>query len=582
MTDRMDSAGTHHRKLEDANAPDTGGRHHRGGGHRRYADARDPVRDALDQAGGVYDRRAEARRLGEPSPVHFTGGDGRYWFLVILVFGLGLADLWLRGWGVDARLLLLASVVVAALVIGQRAGQVVLGLTVLVLVGYGLTSAGPHAIPTATWTTGAGVVLVLGLLILWTVARLASRFEDKLVSARQEGRLLARTVLDTRFDAVQAANQRPQRDTSLEHQTHYLEAALSVTQALAATHDVATLLSVAAEAISEQFGFSLVTVYLMDDGGWNHRDGGRDHRLSEWVTLRSASSVEGKSAALHGLRLRCGSDGPVGQVAAQGRSLTMNYAERQQQESGYLATVAAAKARTTLTLPLLVGQQVIGVLDLYSTDSDAFSEGDVTLLQRLADSLALSVDAAQRVSEGGFVLETDGLIYRTAKRLVTARSEREVYESILDAISNYQPIRALVIEAAEGGPRTGYGPQAGRRQPSNGRLRVVAGWYQGEMVFENHDLAERQGGRPSDLGAPVLAPGFIDVVILGLDLNAPLCVWDLADLDASLSPELHGALEGLADWLNYAAGELPIADELGERGRTQSVASQPDDARTHH
>ena len=51
-----------------------------------------------------------------------------------------------------------------------------------------------------------------------------------------------------------------------------------------------------------------------------------------------------------------------------------------------------AKARAELGIPLKVGDRVIGALDVQSTVTNAFSPEDVSVLQTLADQIAVAVD----------------------------------------------------------------------------------------------------------------------------------------------------------------------------------------------
>jgi GAF domain-containing protein len=58
-----------------------------------------------------------------------------------------------------------------------------------------------------------------------------------------------------------------------------------------------------------------------------------------------------------------------------------------------------------MALPLKVRDQVIVVLDVQSTDEDAFSEEDVTILGTLADQVALAIENARLLEESQRTLQ---------------------------------------------------------------------------------------------------------------------------------------------------------------------------------
>ena len=52
----------------------------------------------------------------------------------------------------------------------------------------------------------------------------------------------------------------------------------------------------------------------------------------------------------------------------------------------FSATALAHGVRSTLSLPMIVGDQSVGALNLYAVEEDAFSESDVRASQRFAGS----------------------------------------------------------------------------------------------------------------------------------------------------------------------------------------------------
>jgi GAF domain-containing protein len=77
---------------------------------------------------------------------------------------------------------------------------------------------------------------------------------------------------------------------------------------------------------------------------------------------------------------------------------------------------ALPDTRAELTLPMSVGGRLIGVLDVQSTEKDAFAEEDVRALEAIAGELAIAVDNARLVRETADELQrTEGLYHGRAR-----------------------------------------------------------------------------------------------------------------------------------------------------------------------
>jgi len=439
---------------------------------------------------------------------------------MVVLLALSITDLLFRGWGSEARVLLLACVTAVALLKGWRLGGValaasMLGLLITVLIENpaAFSSRNLSQPYLSTRLSGLGAFLASGVLIVCISRILSNQVGERLDRVRRETRSLARSVLDARITALQTSNQ------SLQLRTRYLEASLSVAQLLSTVFDVSTLLNRAAELISEQFGFTDVLVYLVDDA-------------EEWSTLQAASTVAGKEMVLRGVRLRRGSGGPIGWVTARKQPQVLSQGEREKMESGYLADPDAAGTRSSVTLPLMVGQQLIGVLDIRSSMRKRSAEEELGSLEGLATHLALAINNARRLSDDTAILEATSPIYRTAHSLATAWTEREVYDVFLSTLRPYSPARVLIVRTIGAADRD---------------LHLVVEMRDSDVDYSPRDLARLT---PSSL---------IDVVILGLTLDRPLWIWNLTDLDESLNPELSSALAGLAEGnVAHAAAFIPI------------------------
>jgi len=78
----------------------------------------------------------------------------------------------------------------------------------------------------------------------------------------------------------------------------------------------------------------------------------------------------------------------------------------------YFSNPDLPETRSEMALPLMVGNNIIGALDVQSTKSNAFTEDDVTLFTTLADQIAVAIYNNQLYDETNRALEEAQRIHR--------------------------------------------------------------------------------------------------------------------------------------------------------------------------
>ncbi|NBD36510.1 MAG: GAF domain-containing protein, partial [Chloroflexi bacterium] len=170
-----------------------------------------------------------------------------------------------------------------------------------------------------------------------------------------------------------------ERTAALEQRTVQLETVGLVSKEAAQVRDVMLLLETAADAISEKFGFYHTGIFVLDD-------------VKEWAILRAASSEGGQRMLARGHRLRVGEVGIVGFVADTGQPrIAFDVGEDVQ----WFNNPDLPMTRSEMALPLVMEEEVIGVLDVQSEEGHAFTEEDINILQLLADQIAIALNNAR-------------------------------------------------------------------------------------------------------------------------------------------------------------------------------------------
>jgi GAF domain-containing protein len=168
-------------------------------------------------------------------------------------------------------------------------------------------------------------------------------------------------------------------ELSVEKQLVELKSAAQVAREAAAIHDLDRLLENTVNLISNRFGFYHAGIFLLDE-------------LSEYAVLCAASSEGGKKMLARQHKLPVGKVGIVGYAAGTGEPrIALDVGA----DATYFNNPDLPQTRSEAALPLKSRNRVIGILDVQSTQSNAFSDDDVAILQTLADQLALAIENAR-------------------------------------------------------------------------------------------------------------------------------------------------------------------------------------------
>lgn len=173
------------------------------------------------------------------------------------------------------------------------------------------------------------------------------------------------------------------RTEDLQKQANRLRLAAEVARDSTTSQDLDELLTRSAQLVMDRFGFYHTGVFLVDP-------------QREYAVLRASPTEAGQEMLRREHRLRIGQVGIVGYVAATGEP---RIALDTGQDVVYFNNPLLPNTRSELGLPLVVNNQIIGVLDVQSEQPEAFTQEDIATLQIMADQLALAIQKAQFADE---------------------------------------------------------------------------------------------------------------------------------------------------------------------------------------
>ncbi len=202
-----------------------------------------------------------------------------------------------------------------------------------------------------------------------------------------------------------------ERTKDLEHRSRQLLAAAQVSRQAVLVRDEAQLLDIVVHQISERFGFYHAGVFFIDD-------------QRRYAVLQAASSEGGLRMLSRGHKLRVG-EGIVGYVAKTGKPrIALDVGE----DAHFFNNPDLPYTRSEMGLPLLGHEQLLGVLDVQSTEPGAFTEADITVLQTMADQVAMAIENTRLLAEAESRLQE-------VRRLLQIQS-REAWEQLMRERSN--------------------------------------------------------------------------------------------------------------------------------------------------
>jgi len=298
-----------------------------------------------------------------------------------------------------------------------------------------------------------------------------------------------------------------------------------VTEELVSISDLHQLAKVVTDLIMTTFDYYYVAIFTKDAS---------EDSLTFQASAKSANVESPHFEYSYGERIKLG-DHIVGHVAGTGELLLSNdvYSEP---HYGYLDSLA--KTRSEVALPLIIGDQTIGVLDIQSENVDAFNPNDITFLQTLADNIAIAIHRIDLYKNIKVRADQLSAISDVNLALTSILNIDQLLEKVAVLIQEYfsfpyvhiylvQPDKNLVIYSSGAGARASMYKQANIAFDIDSKQGIIA-WVARENqimcikdvrkneYFISNPFSEDFSG--SELALPLV---FADSVLGVLDIQSP-------------------------------------------------------------
>ena len=196
--------------------------------------------------------------------------------------------------------------------------------------------------------------------------------------------------VEERTAELEQANQQVQR------RAQQFEAIAQVSRIISSIKNQEDLLRRVTRTISQHFGYYHVGIFLLDEN-------------KQYAILRAANSEGGLRMLERGHRLGVGQTGIVGYVTATGNP---RIALDTGADAVYFDNPDLPEPRSEMALPLMIDYKVSGALDVQSTEPNAFSNEDISIITMLADQVSAALENARLHEDAQEALSKAETAYR--------------------------------------------------------------------------------------------------------------------------------------------------------------------------
>ena len=172
-------------------------------------------------------------------------------------------------------------------------------------------------------------------------------------------------------------------EVQVTERTSQLAAVNEVGRAISAILDPDELMEKVVKLISDRFGHYYSAIFLLDDTG-------------KWAELKSATGEAGRVLRESRHRLAVDSKSMVGTAINQRQArIALDVGLEPVRFNNPLLPYT----RSEIALPLIVGERILGALDVQSTRESAFGEEDIETFQNMVNQVAVALENARLFQE---------------------------------------------------------------------------------------------------------------------------------------------------------------------------------------
>ncbi len=201
-------------------------------------------------------------------------------------------------------------------------------------------------------------------------------------------------------------------EQKVEERTRQIQTAAEVAQSITTLSSLDEMLKKTTELLVQQFGYHQASIYIVDRSG-------------KFVDFKAGFGDATKGLADKNYRLEVGSASIIGWVSANNRTrIALDVSE----DSLHLKNELLPDTRSEASVPISLGDLVLGVLDVQSKLPNAFSKDTIVMLQTLASQTAAAIQTTGLIETSHVNFQELERLYRSSRLIAEAKDGTEILE----------------------------------------------------------------------------------------------------------------------------------------------------------
>lgn len=299
------------------------------------------------------------------------------------------------------------------------------------------------------------------------------------------------------------------RTADLRRRAAQLETAAQVGQVASASLELHTLMADTVNLIRDKFGYYHASIFLLDEAG-------------EYAVVRESTGEVGQIMKNRPHKLAVGSNSIVGWVTKYNQArIALNVGE----DAVHFNNPLLPETQSEVALPLVSQQRLLGALDVQSKETNAFDDGDLAVLQLLADQIAAAIYNARLYAAVQTQARQRRQVIDLWQRLNTMRETADILEATCQDVRHkvgYDAVVAVLVEGSEWYVETASAASFDF-VPKTNVYRPIGTGVVGQSILLRRPILNTTNDDPSDqydldfprVGGQAAAPIFIGGQVLG-------------------------------------------------------------------
>lgn len=225
-------------------------------------------------------------------------------------------------------------------------------------------------------------------------------------------------ILGSSFDhmAEELNNLYLSLEEKVEQRTSQLRTASEVAQLAISSNDIDETIEKVVAMVRQRFDYYTTSLYLTDQTG-------------TFEVLREISGEAAEIIKNRNERISFSSETLIGWVARTNHSRTIG----DTQDPLFKPDDVLPELQSEAAVPISIGNQVLGILDVKSKKAKTFDSETIFVLQTLANQLAAALQNIRLLETTQVNLEETSLLYRVTRQVTEAHDETEVLKLLIDS-----------------------------------------------------------------------------------------------------------------------------------------------------